>query len=162
VRSGETLADWRDAILADDSTRALRLTELVLGQAGTTGVRMVAGLGTALLGLALARSHYDRGLRGSALERVLFDRIRQLRLFGLGDWKELARDWARWSVAWPERRVRDALRATLQADRALKGTRISDESGVLVDLVLNLSAAHVTEGSPDQPHAADRSVLALT
>ena len=149
VRFGETLADWRDAVLADDPARALRLTDPVLGQAGTTAVRMVSALGTALLGLALARSHYDRNIRGAALERALFDRIRQLRLFGLGDWKELARDWARWAPAWPEGRLRAGLRAALEADAALKGTRISDESGVLIDLVLRISAS----GAPSQPAA---------
>jgi len=34
--------------------------------------------------------------------------------------------------------VREALRATLDADRALKGTTISDERGILATLLLRL------------------------
>jgi DNA polymerase-3 subunit delta len=139
IRHGETLADWCHAVLADETARALRLTPAVLDQAGMSGVRMVAALGTALLGVQLARGHYDRGVRGGELERLVFDRIRQLRLWGLGDWRTAARNWARWAPAWPLGRLRAALGATLEADQALKGSRISDDTAVLSDLVLRMA-----------------------
>lgn len=141
VRHGETLEDWVGALLADETGRAVSLGQQVLGQAGMSGVKMVAALGTALVGLRLARAHFDKGSRGPALERVLFDRLRQVRPFGLGDWKVATRNWSRWAETWPAARVRNALRATLDADRALKGTRVTDESGVLTDLALRLSGA---------------------
>ncbi len=141
VRHGETLEDWVAAVLADDTPRAITLGSRVLEQAGMSGVKMVTSLGTGLVGLRLARAHYDKGARGGALERVLFDRLRNLRAFGLGDWKLLTRSWSRAAESWPGARLRLAIRATLEADMALKGTRVSDEAGVLADLVLRLAGS---------------------
>lgn len=138
VRHGETLEDWVDAVLGDDTPRAVALGRRVLEQAGVSGVKMVATLGTALVGLRLARAHYDRGLRGGQLERLLMDRLRQTRPFGLGDWKKVTGDWSRRATAWPASRLRKAVRSTLEADLALKGTRVSDDASVLTDLVLRM------------------------
>jgi hypothetical protein len=104
-----------------------------------TGVKMVTAIGPALIGLRLARAHYDQGSRGGSLERVLFARLQQLRPFGLGNWRTLTRNWSSWAESWPAPRIRAATRAALEADMALKGTRVSDERGVITDLVLRLS-----------------------
>ncbi|HXG43452.1 MAG TPA: DNA polymerase III subunit delta [Gemmatimonadales bacterium] len=157
VRHGETLEDWCHAVLADETARALRLMPAVLDQAGMSGVRMVAALGAALLGVQLARGHYDRGVRGGGLERLVFDRIRQLRLWGLGDWRTTARNWARWAQTWPLGRLRAALGAALEADRALKGARISGDAAILSDLVLRLA-----EPGGAAPRAGRSSGLAAT
>lgn len=146
VRHGETLEDWVEAVLGDDPARAIVLGRRVLEQAGMSGVRMVTALGTALVGLRLARAHYERGSRGGALERALFDRLRATRPFGLGDWKVATRNWSRWAEAWSGPRLRAALRATLEADMALKGTRISDEAGVIAGLSLRLVARRAATG----------------
>lgn len=147
VHHGETLEDWIEATLGDDGPRALLLTRRVLEQGGMSGVKMITALGSALIGVRMARSHYDKGSRGGALERVLFDRLRQVRPFGLGDWKLATRNWSRWAEAWSAARLRFAIRATLEADMALKGTRVSDEAGVVVGLVLVL--AHSRPGRPE-------------
>ncbi|HSR91394.1 MAG TPA: DNA polymerase III subunit delta [Gemmatimonadales bacterium] len=139
VRHGETALDWRDAVLSDDAPRAIRVLQPVLNQSGMSGVKLVTLLGASLLGLSIARSHYDRKLRGNALERVVFGAIKQLRLFGLGKWTEEARNWSRWAEAWPADRLNAAIAAALAADRALKDSRVSDEGGVLTGLVLQLS-----------------------
>lgn len=139
VRHGETLDDWVEAVLADDVSRALPVARRVLEQAGMSGVKMVTALGTALIGLQLARAHYDRGTHGEALQRAIFDRLRQVRPFGVGDWKVVTRNWARWAEAWSAARLRAAIRASLAADMLLKGTRFSDEAGVVTDLVLKLA-----------------------
>ena len=138
VRHGETALDWRDAVLSDDVPRAIRVLQPVLNQSGMSGVKLVTLLGASLLGLSIARSHYDRKQRGSALERVVFGAIKQLRLFGLGKWTEEARNWSRWAEAWPADRLNAAIAAALAADRALKDSRVSDEGGVLTGLVLQL------------------------
>lgn len=138
VRHGETLDDWVGAVLADEAARAVTLAPRILAQSGMSGVKMVTTLGGALVGLRMARAHYDNGSRGGALERVLFERLRAIRAFGIGDWKLLTRSWSRAAERWPSGRVREAIRATLEADMALKGTRVSDEAGVLADLVLRL------------------------
>lgn len=146
VHHGETLEDWVEATLDDDGPRALMLCRRVLDQGGMTGVKMVTALGTSLIGVRLAGAHYEKGARGGALERVLFDRLRQIRPFGIGDWKVVTRNWSRWAETWPAPRARVALRATLEADVALKGTRVSDEAGVLVGLVLRLVNSRSGEG----------------
>jgi hypothetical protein len=102
-------------------------------------VRLVSLLGTSLVGVGLARSHYDRRIRAGGLERLLLERLRQLRIFGLPDWNEESARWARWAADWPAARVRDALRATRDADQALKNTTISGERGILTDLLLRLA-----------------------
>jgi DNA polymerase III subunit delta len=161
VRHGETLQDWVEAVLADQPGRALDLADRVLEQSGMSGVRMVTALGTGLVGLRLARAHYDKGSRGGALERLLISRFRQIRPFGLGDWKQVAGDWSRWVETWPGARLSAALRTTLEADMALKGTRVRDESGVLTDLVLRLAADGHTGGPTDRGFRSGQAAAVL-
>lgn len=141
VRHGETVVDWTEAVLADDTARGLRLLGPVLEQSGVNGVRLVTALGSALVGLGLARAHHDKGLRGRALEDACFKAIMAARPFGLGDWKAVARLWARRAAQWPQPRLQGALRATLAADESLKSTTLSDERAVLELLVLRLARA---------------------
>jgi DNA polymerase-3 subunit delta len=141
VRHGETIVDWRDAVLDGAAGRAVAMLGPLLDQPGVSGVKLITLLGTTLAGIGLARSHYDRRVRGGSLERLMFDRLRQLRLFGLPDWKQESASWARWAADWPAARIRDALRAARDADQALKNTTISDERGILTDLVLRLTVA---------------------
>lgn len=157
VRHGETLEDWVAAVLADDTGRAIELGTRVLEQSGMSGVKMITTLGTSLIGLRLARSLHDKGSRGATLERALMERLRTLRAFGIGDWKRLTRSWSRAAGQWSGARLRDATRATLEADMALKGTRVSDDTGVLTDLVLRLggSAAERPWGAKGDPVARE-------
>lgn len=138
VRHGETVYDWRDAVLDGAPGRAARMLGPLLDQSGVTPVRLVSLLGTSLIGVGLARSHYDRRVRAGQLERLVFDRLRQLRIFGLPDWKAESARWARWAAAWPGERVHRGLCAARDADQALKNTTVSDEAGILTDLVLRL------------------------
>jgi DNA polymerase III subunit delta len=139
VRHGETIFDWRDALFDGDPARAAGLLGPVLGQAGITGVRLLSLVGTTLVGLGAVRAAYDRNVRGARLEDAGFQIQRRVRLFGLLSWGEEARRWARWAPGWAPARIRAALRVAVAADVALKSTTISDERGVLLDLVLRLS-----------------------
>jgi DNA polymerase-3 subunit delta len=139
VRHGETVYDWRDAVLDGAAGRAARMLGPLLDQSGVTAVRLVSLIGTSLVGVGLARSHYDRQVRAGQLERVVLDRLRQLRIFGLPDWKAESASWARWAAAWPTDRIRSGLRAVRDADQALKSTTVSDERGILTDLMLRLA-----------------------
>lgn len=141
VRHGETVSDWRDAVMQDDIARATALLGPVLAQAGVTGVRLLMTLGSALLGTQLARAHRDRGQRGRALEDACFKTLLRVRPFGLGDWKVETANWARWSEQWSATRLDRALRATLDCDRGLKSTTLTDEYGLLLSLTLRLGAA---------------------
>ncbi len=138
VRHGETLWDWREAVLDGQTGTAAKLLPAVLGQAGVSGVKLVTAIGTALVGLGIARAHYDRGLRGRTLEAAVLKCLLSVRPFGLLSYKEEASRWSRWAPAWPNERIRDALRAARDADTALKNTTVSNEQALLMDLVLRI------------------------
>ena len=95
-------------------------------------------LGTALVGLGIARAYYDRGLRGRSLEAAVLKSLLSVRPFGLLGYKEEASRWSGWAPRWSSRRIRAALRAARDTDQALKSTTISDERGLLTDLVLQI------------------------
>lgn len=141
VRHGETVFDWRDALFDGRSADALRLLPRLLDQPGSSAVKLVTMTGTTLVGVGIARSHYDRRLRNRALDDAVFDTIRRNRVFGLLSWSEEKGRWVRWAAAWTPARIAAGLRAALVADTALKGTTISDEVGILSDMVLRMAPA---------------------
>src|SRR6476469_6633116 len=138
VRHGETVFDWRDAVMDDRTGPAVSLLGPLLDQPGASGVKLVTLLGTTLVGVGVARSHYDRGVRGRALDDAVFEAIRRSRVYGLLSWGGEKARRVRWAGRWPADRLRQALQATLDADRSLKGTTISDELGILATLLLRL------------------------
>ena len=142
VRHGETLWDWRDAILGHQPAAALKLGTAVLGQPGSSGVKLVTQLGTALIGIGIARTHYDEGTRGRALEDAIFRMLMKNRPQGLLGYRDEAARWSRWAPRWPAALIRSALRAARDADVALKSTTVSDERGLLTELVLRIGMMH--------------------
>lgn len=138
IQHGETLWDWRSAVLDDQTGRAVSLLPAILAQPGMSGVKMVTHLGAALIGLGVARSLYDKGTRGRGLEDSVYRTLLKNRPGNLLNYQEEAAHWARVCPQWPGGRVRSALQAALEADQALKTTTISDERGVLTDLVLRI------------------------
>jgi DNA polymerase-3 subunit delta len=139
VRRGETVHDLVDAALERRAARAAQLVEPVLEQAGMSGVKIVTLLGTHLVGTALARAEREGG--ATRLEDSVIRHIQVLRPHGLRKWKEEAARWARWSGQWTAAELSRAIRAALAADRALKGTTVADERGIVTQLVLGLAAA---------------------
>lgn len=140
VSRGATVEDWVDAVSARDTLRALRLTDLVLPQAGVTAVRMLIALGTELVGMRLARALADGGLAGRRLERALLEQLRRVRPAGIRNWDAQARSWAAAAQGWSGGDLDQAIRATYQADRALKSTTVSDDRATLRSLLLSLGA----------------------
>ena len=142
IRQGETMFDWRDAVFDGDAARAARLVEPVLDQAGASGVKLLSLIGATLTGVGVARGAYDRNVRGPRLENAILQQLYRARPGGLLlNYKDEAKRWARWAADWSPARIRRALRDALAADTALKNTTISDERGLLVDLVLRIGAA---------------------
>jgi DNA polymerase III subunit delta len=139
IRHGETLWDWREAVLNGESGPAVTLLLPVLAQPGVSGVRLVTQLGTALVGVGIARALYDKGLRGRTLEDAVFKVLLRNRPFGLLGYREEAASWARWAPQWPLPRIQAALRAACTTDQSLKNTTVSDERGLLTDLVLMMT-----------------------
>jgi DNA polymerase-3 subunit delta len=143
VRRGETVSDWIDAVLLRDTKSAMNLLDVVLPQAGVSGVRIVATLGSQLLGVRLGRALLDRGTPPARLTGELLNQIKVLSVRGLGSWGPLAATWAKAAQRWRAHELDAAVSAAYQADRQLKSTTVTDERGVLADLVLGLSARDV-------------------
>jgi DNA polymerase III delta subunit len=138
VRQGESLQDLIDAALARTPARAARLVEPVLEQSGMTGVRILSALGTALVGAALARGELDRGTPPARLSDSLFRHLLAARPFGLRSYKIEAAQWATWGERWSAAELRRALHLALATDQALKSTGVSDEAGLIRQLLLSL------------------------
>lgn len=147
VRFGETLDDWRDAVLRDDTAVAVTLLPRILDVSGNSGVKLVTTLGTSLLMLRWARATAeDRKIRDRALteavKRLCFDRRP-----GVGSYDPfsqlVAQVVGRWNIA----RLDTAIASTLAADTSLKSTTISDEIGVLTDLILTLAASRAKKAA---------------
>jgi len=126
-------------VLGRDVKRAAGLVRPVLEQAGVSGVRALSALGTALIGVALARAELDRGTPQARVAGVVFRHIETARPAGLGSWRDTANRWSTWAAAWPAADLRHALRLALEADTALKNSTVSDEVGIVLDLVLRLA-----------------------
>ena len=62
------------------------------------------------------------------------------RPYGLRSYKDEAARWARWSGLWTSPELSRAIRAALAADRALKGTTVTDDRGIVTQLVLEFAA----------------------
>ncbi|MFZ5623984.1 MAG: DNA polymerase III subunit delta [Gemmatimonadota bacterium] len=139
VHHGETADDWRDAVMDDRTPLALSLTSRVLDQSGMSGVPLVALLGRSLVAVGRLRAAYDAGRRGRALESEAWEILRRARPAQIGPWKEFVTGLVRWTPHWPAPRVTAALKAALETDRALKETRLTDEDGMLRQLVLRLA-----------------------
>jgi DNA polymerase III subunit delta len=136
VRRGETVQDLVDAALERRGAAAARLVEPVREQAGMSGVRILTALATALVGTALARAELDRGAPRGRLESLILSHLRAARPYGLGSWEHTAERWARWASVWSAAELSRALRLALDADRALKSSTVTDERGILEQLVL--------------------------
>ena len=141
VRHGETLQDLVDAATTREPARAAQLVERVLSQGGMSGVRIVTALGTAMMGVALARAELDRGTPAARLTDAVFRHLLAARPFGLRSYKVEAGQWAEWGERWKAPELRRALRLALSTDQALKTSGVSDDAGLLRQLVLSLGVA---------------------
>lgn len=147
IRFGETMFDWRDAILRRDAAKATAILPRILDQTGVSAVGLVALVGTSLITLGVARGHYDRKLRDFALNKATWDTMTKNRPGRIGNWKAFVELCVRVAPDWPQGRIRRGLAALLAADQALKETRISSDEGVLTDLILQLAARMPAEGA---------------
>ena len=101
-------------------------------------MRLAQLLGTALVATAATRAHYDRKVRGRALNTAVWTMVKTARPAGLGQWGEEVENFCRWAERWTQPRLRAALKATLDADRSSKSTTITDDTGIVQELVLRV------------------------
>jgi hypothetical protein len=81
------------------------------------------------------------------LDDAVFKALLRNRPGGLLGYKEEIARWTAVVARWSSGRLRSALKAALEADQALKNTTISDERGVLTDLILQLGAVKDGKGA---------------
>jgi DNA polymerase III subunit delta len=141
VRREETLGNLLDAVALRDVPRALTSLSGVLQQPKTTAVYVVMTLTTQMLALALGKTH---GARSS------FDYVQILKA-GTSNvvgrtWGEATGIWARAASKWSVAELDHALEVLLNADIALKQSRVSSEEQVMATAILSMcgAAAHRT------------------
>jgi hypothetical protein len=110
----------------------------LLDAPGVSGAGLLGQLGTQLVGLGVTRNHFERGARGGALAKAAFEALLRARP-GRIDYRESSALWARVIERWPMARVDGAIRAARRADLRLKSTTLSDERGILLDLLMEIS-----------------------
>jgi DNA polymerase-3 subunit delta len=141
VRRGETQADLLDAVAERNAPLALGLISHVLGQPKTTGVSIVMALSTQMLAISWGRARLDEGLSKSRLSQEYFNLLKETGAFTGRPWGSAAAVWARAAERWTRESLDHALDSLLEADVALKESRVSSEEQLLATVVLSLCAA---------------------
>jgi DNA polymerase-3 subunit delta len=141
VRRGETQADLLDAVADRNISRALELIPHILSQPKTTAVSVVMSLSTQMIAIAWGRAKLDDGVSRGQLTQQYFDLLRETGAFTGRSWGSAASVWARAADRWSRRAIDYALDALLDADVALKESKVSSEEQILATVVLSICAA---------------------
>ena len=139
VRRGETMADFLDQVAMRNVSKALDLVPLILSQPKTSAVQMVMALTVQTIALAWGKARIREGLSQSRLQGEYFGLMKQSgSLFTGRSWGSAATAWASASDRWSPASLDRALEALLEADHALKETRLSSEEQIMSSLVLSM------------------------
>ena len=141
VRRGETQADLLDAVADRNVSRSLELVIHVLAQPKTTAVSVVMALSTQMLAISWGRARLDEGLSRARLAQEYFDLLKETGAFTGRSWGSATAVWARAAERWSRETLDRALDSLLEADVALKESRVSSEEQLLATVVLSLCAA---------------------
>jgi DNA polymerase-3 subunit delta len=141
VRRGETVPDFVGAVSARRFAAAVEMIPHLLSGPGSSGVRLVSSLGTALTGLALARAHLDAGVPAAAVPGRLVNAMKAVRPIGLRDYGDEADRWTRDASDWSAAELTAALAELLRADRRLKGTTLGGDGEIVADALLAMAGA---------------------
>lgn len=148
VRRGETMGDLLDAVLERDARKALELLPHVLTQPKTNAVTVVMALGTQMLAVAWARTLRDRGTPMGQMYNELFELLKQSGgAFTGRSWGDAVKAWTRGIERWTSSELDAALERLLEADAALKESRLSSDDQLLATLVLALCGAGARRGA---------------
>lgn len=139
VRRGETVVDLLDAIAVRDVQRALSLLPFVLAQPKVNAVQILMMLGTQMLALSWGRAKRDGGANPGQLAREYSSYLKQAGGFVGRPWGEAMSVWSRAVEHWTAEELRRALRLLLQADVAIKDSRVSNEEQIMMSLILGLA-----------------------
>lgn len=140
VRRGETLGTFLDAVGRRDVHRALALVPGILQQPKTSAVTVVMALATQTLALAWGQARRARGIPAGRLSAELMALLREGSAYPGRSWTEAVESWVAAVDHWTPQQLDHALEALLQADVALKESRLSSDEQQLANLVLELCA----------------------
>jgi DNA polymerase-3 subunit delta len=141
VRRGETQADLLDAVADRNVARSLELVPHILAQPKTTAVSIVMALSTQMLAISWGRARLDEGLSRARLAQEYFDLLKETGAFTGRSWGSATAVWARAAERWSRQALDRALDSLLEADVALKESRVSSDEQLLATVVLSLCAA---------------------
>jgi DNA polymerase-3 subunit delta len=141
VRRGETQADLLDAVADRNVTRSLELIPHILGQPKSTGVSIVMALTTQLLAISWGRAKLDEGLSKGRLGQEYFNLLKESGAYTGRPWGSAVSVWTRAAERWTREGLEHALDVLLEADVALKESRVSSDEQLLATVVLSLCAA---------------------
>jgi DNA polymerase III subunit delta len=144
VRRGETQADLLDAVADRNVSRALELIPHILSQPKTTAVSVVMALSTQMIAIAWGRARLDDGASRGQLAQEYFDLLKETSAFTGRSWGSATAVWVRAAERWSRQGIDYALDAMLEADVALKESKVSSEEQILATVVLSLCAAEET------------------
>jgi DNA polymerase-3 subunit delta len=139
ARQGETMGVLLDAILDRDAGRALGVLEPVLMQPKVNAVTIVMALATQMMAVAWARALRDRGVPMSQMYNELFGLLKEGGGAYTGrSWGDAVKAWTRGVERWTTPDLERALERLLEADAALKESRLSSDEQLLATLILSL------------------------
>ena len=141
VTPGETLGDFLDALAERKLSKALPLVSLILSQPKTTGVSVVMALSTQMLALAWGRARLDEGLSKPRLVNEYFTMLKETGAYVGRTWSPACNAWARTAGIWTAEDIAAVLDVLLDADAALKESRVSSEEQVIAGVVLAICSA---------------------
>jgi DNA polymerase-3 subunit delta len=139
IRRGETMADLLDQVAMRNAHRSMELLSHILAQPKTTGVQLVMALSTQTIALAWGHAKRQEGLSSGRLQSEYFTLLKQSGAPYTGrTWGSAAAAWAAAVDRWTGPALDRALDALLDADVALKESRVSTEDQILATLILSM------------------------
>jgi DNA polymerase-3 subunit delta len=141
VHRGESLGNLLDAIAAKDASQALALIPGILQQPKTSAVSIVMNLTTQTLAIAYGAAMRATGTPARALFNEYMTLLRESGAFPGRPWGEAVAAWAKYTDHWTVAELDAALSALLDADIALKETKLSSDEQLLTSLVLDLCSS---------------------
>lgn len=139
VRRGETMADVLDEVAMKNATKALVLLPQVLSQPKISGVTLVMALTTQTIALSWGKARIAEGLSQGRLSSEYYDFLKGNSSSYTGrPWGSAVAAWSRAVERWTTDSLERAMDALLDADVALKETRLSSEEQVLATLIFSM------------------------
>jgi DNA polymerase III subunit delta len=141
VTPGETIRDFLDALGERGVNRALPLVPLILSQPKMTGVSIVMALSTQMLAIAWGQARLNEGATKGTLAKEYFELLKKSGAYPGRPWGSAATAWTKAAGNWKTEEVQRVLEALLDADIALKESRVSSEEQLVSSVVLSMCAA---------------------